>query len=149
MFDKNDIDKIDFADAELSAYEGLYTIYYKPFAFETETEESIRISIAPKAETDNGAFFWLASELQDDWSDRMEYFEPYIKGADYTPVSEEEFSSMVENQCAHLYLPPELPLVKGNFKGALAMCTLEDEMIVDLFAEYEGCYVHFFWESVD
>ncbi|MBO2582286.1 MULTISPECIES: hypothetical protein [Shewanella] len=148
MFEYDDLEKIDFEDMSLGRYRGLYTTTYNRFAFRVpDSEESIRICRSPKLGRDNGLNFWLAAELQDDWSDREEYFKPYIIEADFTKISEDKFNSMVRSQCSELIAQPSLPLNTGEFVGAYAMYTLDRELIVDLYAEYTDEYIHFIWES--
>lgn len=148
MFKRSDLERIDFESNRLGCYRGLCSTYYNKFAFRVPaSEESIRISRAPKIEQDNGLVFWLAAEFQDDWDGREKYFRPYIEESDFKVLSESEFNFMVLSQCADLIVKPTLPLNSGRFIGALAMCTMQRELIVDLFAEYEDEYVHFIWES--
>lgn len=148
MFKRGDLQEIDFGDFYLGCYRGLYFTTYNQFAFNVpDSEESIRISRSPKFGNDNGVKFWLAAELQDDWSNRKEYFKPYILESDFKSISESEFHKMVSQQCSELITKPTLPLNSGIFIGALAMCTVERELIVDLFAEYEDEFLHFIWES--
>ena len=148
MFKRNDLENIDFESNRLDRYIGLYSTYYNQYSFRVpDSEESIRISRAPKLQRDNGLQFWIAAELQDNWEGRMPYFRPYIEDSDFKEISETEFNSMVYSQCNDLITKPNLPLNDGKFIGALAMCTMEKELIVDLFAEYENEYIHFIWES--
>ncbi|MEO3879477.1 hypothetical protein [Rheinheimera fenheensis] len=148
MFKRSDLGNIDFGNNRLSSYRGLYSTSYNQFAFRVpDSEESIRISRAPKLQRDNGLYFWLAAELQDDWVGREQYFRPYIEDSDFKEISESEFNSMVCSQCNDLITKPNLPLNTGKFIGALAMRTMEKELIVDLFAEYDNEYIHFIWES--
>ncbi|WP_220721334.1 hypothetical protein [Agarivorans litoreus] len=148
MFSRNDIENIDFQNNRLGCYRGLYSTFYNQYSFRVpDSEESIRISRAPKSAQDNGMLFWLAAELQDNWNGREQYFEPYIIDSDFKNISEYDFNSMVSSQCSDLIIKPVLPLNSGKFIGALAMCTMERELIVDLFAEYEDEFIHFIWES--
>lgn len=148
MFNRTDLQKINFDDFHLRCYRGLYYTTYNPYAFDVpDSEECIRISRAPKLANDNGLKFWLAAELQDDWSNREKYFKPYVFESDFRLLTENEFNNMVLNQCSALITKPNLPLNSGKFVGALAMCTMEREFIVDLFAEYEDEFLHFIWET--
>lgn len=66
MFKRRDLGNIDFQIHRLGYYRGLYSTFYNQFAFIVpDSEESIRISRAPKLIQDNGVEFWLAAELQD------------------------------------------------------------------------------------
>lgn len=148
MFKRSDLESVDFESNRLGCYRGLYSTYYNQFAFRVpDSEESIQISRSPKLAKDNGLLFWLAAELQDNWSGREQYFQPYINDADFKEISESEFNSMVYSQCNDLISKPSLPLNTGKFVGALAMYTMEKDLIVDLFAEYDNEFIHFFWES--
>jgi hypothetical protein len=148
MFKRSDLESVDFESNRLGRYRGLYSTYYNQFAFRVpDSEESIRISRAPKIEQDNGLRFWLAAELQENWSGREHFFQPCIRDSDFKEISESEFNTMVKSQCDDLITKPSLPLSSGKFIGALAMCTMEKELIVDLFAEYDNEYIHFIWES--
>ena len=148
MFKRSDLEGIDFESNGLACYQGLFSTYYDQFAFKVpDSEESIRISRALKLEHDNGLLFWLAAELQDDWNGREKYFRSYIEESDFKVLSEVEFNVMVLSQCADLITKPTLPLNSKQFVGALAMCTMQRELIVDVFAEYEDEYIHFIWES--
>ncbi|PNQ54180.1 hypothetical protein [Vibrio sagamiensis] len=148
MFKRSDLKSIDFKNDQLEFYRGLYSTYYNQFAFRVAaSEESIRITRAPKLEKDNGLLFWVAAELQENWSGREQYFQRFIQSSDFKEISESEFNSMVFSRCGELITKPSLPLSSGNFIGALAMCTMEKELTVDLFAEYDNEYIHFIWES--
>ena len=149
MFKRSDCENINFTDNNLSIYRGLFSTSYNQFAFkDPDFEEAIIISRAPKLERDNGLHFWLAAVLQDDWSDRKEYYyKSYILEAEFKDISEEKFITIVHSCCTELITKPMLPLSTGKFISAMSMHSIETELLVDLYAEYENEYLHFYWTS--
>lgn len=148
MFDKKDLDNVDFTDQQLSCFEGLYVIHFNQYSFRVpDSEETIRIARSPKLQPHKGLQFWLAAGLQDNWAGREDYFRSYVEGCEFKKISESQFNLMVATQCEGLITKPSLPLNDSKFVGALAMRTIDKEFIVDLFAEYEDEYIHFFWET--
>jgi len=148
MFNQDSLLNIKTNEFSLSCYRGLYCTVYRQYAFNTpSSEETIRISRSPRLGRDSGVMFWLAAILQDDWSDRMEYFQPYLTNARYLPITETKFNSLVAEYCGELITKPTHPLNTGDFKGALLMYDVEDDLMVDLYAEYDNEYIHFYWES--
>lgn len=145
MFTKSDLDQIDINDFGLHRYRGLYFVTYRQDAFNSpSSEENIYISRAPKEIGDNGIRFWLAAEM----SKSEKLYGPYLQEAEFRPISEEKFNALVAEQCLDLIVKPQLPLNKsGQFVGALLMYSMETDFIVDLFAEYEDEYIHFYWHT--
>ncbi|MFZ6756000.1 hypothetical protein ACO0K9_02180 [Undibacterium sp. Ji50W] len=145
MFSKSDLDQIDINIFGLHRYRGLYFVTYRQDAFAVpDSEENIYISRAPKYPGDNGIRFWLAAEM----SKGEKLYGPYLQEAEFRPIPEEKFNGLVAEQCFHLILKPQLPLNQsGQFVGALLMYSMETEFIVDLFAEYEDEYIHFYWHT--
>jgi hypothetical protein len=151
MFNRSDLENIDFDDGMLPHYRGLYSTFYGQFAFTTSgSEECIVIYRAPRLEGDNGLRFWLAAELEDNWNGRMQDFRPYIEGSNFKKISESEFNSIVHLKCKRLITKPDIPLISGSkFIGALELHVTEDIKDIDhvgLFAEYENEYIYFTWE---
>ncbi|MFZ3002519.1 MAG: hypothetical protein WA071_19545 [Undibacterium umbellatum] len=73
---------------------------------------------------------------------------PSLQAAEFRPISEEKFNALVAEQCFGLIVKPQLPLNQsGQFVGALLMRDMETDLVVDLFAEYEDEYIHFYWHS--
>ena len=149
MFNRDDLQAIDLSQHYLRYYQGLHFVTYPQFAFIVpDSEETIRISRAPKNEGDNGLRFWLAAENLDDWATRESFYRPYLHGAAFEQISEDEFNEMVAEQCKDLICQPSQPLKRGGkFVGAMMMYSLKTDFIVDLFAEYEDEYIHFYWET--
>jgi len=152
MFQRSDLENIDFDDGMLPYYRGLYSTVYEQYAFTSPgSEECIVLYRAPKLEGDNGLRFWLAAELEDDWNGRMQYFRPYIEDSNFKEISESEFNSIVHLKCKYLITKPDIPLISSSkFIGALEMHATEDIKDIDhveLFAEYENEYIYFTWET--
>lgn len=153
MFDRNDFEELAKNKGSelkyLSSYPGLHFISYPENAFIVpESEESIRITIAPKAEGDNGLLFWIAAELLDEWRDREDYLFSYLSGAYFERINETEFNSLVAEKCKYLIKQPELPIVKDQaFVGALLMYSMRTDFLVSAIAEYKDSYIHFYWET--
>jgi len=112
-----------------------------------DSEELIRIARAPKQSGESGLRFWLAAEYLDDWSSRESFYRPYLQGAAFERISEEQFNEMVAAQCSELLSQLQLPLkASGKFVGAMMMYSIKTDFIVDLFAEYDDEFIHFYWE---
>jgi hypothetical protein len=152
MFSRTDFEAwqtLQESHLSTSEYYGLYYTEYPQFAFRSHfSEESIRITRAPKTPGDNGLRFWLAAELADDWRGRESYFKSYVSGAAFEPVTESFFNDLVAGHCMGLVVPPPMPLASGAmFQGGLLMYEFSAELIVSAFAEYENEFVHFAWSS--
>lgn len=149
MFTKTDLDQVEFNIHRLAGYPGLYFVTYPQYAFnEPYSEQTIYICRTPKRAGDNGMRFWLAAELCQGWGHREKFYKSYLKAAEFRPISEEKFNTLVAEQCFDLITQPQLPLNQsGKFVGALLMYSMETDLVVDLFAEYEDEYLHFYWHS--
>jgi hypothetical protein len=149
MFNREDLQGVDVSQHYLRFYRGLYFITYPQFAFRVpDSEETIRISRAPKRDEDNGLHFWLAAEHLDDWSTRTSFYLPYLQNAAFEQISEDRFNELVAAQCSELLCQPQLPLKNsGKFVGAMLMYSMKTDFIVDLFAEYDDEFIHFYWET--
>lgn len=153
MFERNDFENLVCIEGDrlkfLSAYRGLYYVYFPQYAFKvSDSEESIRITRAPKNSEDNGLRFWLSAELADDWQGRENHLLPYLSGGYFEQINEAAFIKLVAEKIAGLINPPELPLISEQaFVGALLMYSMKTEFIVSVFAEYEREYIHFAWET--
>jgi len=153
MFERKDFDNLVSIEGDnlkfLSGYQGLYYVYYPQYAFKVpDSEESIRITRAPKNSSDNGLRFWLSAELADNWQGRENHLLPYLSGSYFERINEAVFAGLVAEKVSALINPPELPFVSEQaFHGALLMYSMKTEFIVSIFAEYEREYIHFAWET--
>ena len=149
MFSREDLHAVDANDHHLRYYRGMYFVTYPQYAFRVpDSEETIRIARAPKRPGDNGLCFWLAAEHLDDWSSRKSFYLPYLQGAAFERISEDQFKEMVATQCSGLLCHPQLPLKHGGkFVGAMVMYSMKTDFIIDLFAEYDDEFIHFYWET--
>jgi hypothetical protein len=133
----------------LWSYRGISYLEYPSCAFHTPySEESIRISRAPKLEGDNGLRFWIAAVLGDNWSGRKSFLRGYLSGGYFDSITHQDFESLVESYCVGLVAPPGLPLGSGaEFLGGLLMYSQKTEFFVSALAEYENEFIHFAWET--
>lgn len=154
MFDRSDFDQLSNeqlifwrADNECP---GLYYVTYPSIAFECpDSQETIRITRAPKRHGDNGLNFWLHAE----WIDRRpggeSYFPSCVSDAQFEEISEAVFNKMVADGAFELIAPLKQPLHEPTgFVGALLMFSMKTEFTVSLFAEYEDEYIHFYWDTI-
>ncbi|AXI61143.1 hypothetical protein DLD99_11895 [Pseudomonas kribbensis] len=153
MFNRSDFDKLS---GEGMTYwnacgrcRGLYYVTYPAVAFEyPDSEETIRITRAPKQQGENGLKFWLHAECVAWHPDRESYFLGYVSDAKFEEISEAVFNQMVADQARDLIAPLKQPLHEpSGFIGALLMYSMKTEFIVSLFAEYEEEYIHFYWDT--
>lgn len=153
MFTREDFQQLartSLADPRFVAgYRGLHYSTYPQYAFQVpDSEQTLRITRAPKAAADNGLGFWLAAESVDFTPQRERYFAPYLADAAFEPLSEPALLKQIANCCAELIQPPPLPLISDQtFQGALLMYSLDTDLLVSLFAEYSQEYLHFYWTS--
>lgn len=162
MFTHEDIGKLADFDQAAQAYcleRRPQYVCFNQFGFEHyESEESIFISRAAKQKGENGLGFWVATyqtalDQGQEWRDDSKgYFETYIVGAQCEPITEDRFNEFVSKCCERLAFPLCLPLrhsrpfwKRSGFVGALLMH--DDWNLVDLIAEYEDEYLHFYWET--
>ena len=130
-------------------YEGLYYVTYPQHAFRVpDSEQTIRITRAPKIAGDNGLRFWICAERIADWHDREEYFLPYLLRATFEKIGEAELNKLIACHCSELIAPPDLPLcARRGFIGGLLMHSTKTDFVVSAFAEYETEYLHFYWDT--
>ncbi|MEC8012390.1 MAG: hypothetical protein VX185_16670 [Pseudomonadota bacterium] len=150
MFTVDDVLNIDVNDNELDSYTGLFTTYYKSYAFNcVDSCEYIFISRSPKEDKDNGVKFMFRSYLDDgSCRDRsVSDVKGLLLSADFKLIAEDVFNEKVKEQCAELITKPQYPLSSKKFIGALIMYDLDQEFMVDMFAEYEDEYIHFYWDT--
>lgn len=149
VFCKDDLECISFNNNEFKTYEGLKSQCFDQSCFsEPDSEENIRLSRAPKSPSDNGLNFLLAAEQQNIWHGGIKALQDYFLKSNFQNISEKEFYSLVSSQTERLIPPLSMPFNESTFIGSVAICTLKDDLIVDLFAEYQDEYIHFFWESL-
>ncbi|WP_083893487.1 hypothetical protein [Herbaspirillum sp. B65] len=153
MFEKKDfqniLGKLPTKMHRLGCYRGVSFHVYPPYAFNPpDGEQTIRITRAPKADSDNGIDFWLCSEWLQGWTGREEYFAGYLSGSAFEPISERSFNDLVADRCVDLIVRPELPLKAiGKFLGAVLLYSMKTDFIVSLVAEYEDEFIHFYWDT--
>lgn len=155
MFTKEDTKRIIDDNNSLAEYRGLYSTFYQPYAFESQsTEELIIISHAPRTKYNSNAKFWLAAILQESSNCEEqfneyvnEYFEEYVAKAKYKDISESGALSIINEYCSDLITKPRLPLNNNKFIGALIMYDKDADQMIDLYMEYEDEYLRFYWES--
>ncbi|MFT3800982.1 MAG: hypothetical protein QM766_07155 [Burkholderiaceae bacterium] len=133
----------------VGGYPGLYFTAYPQHAFRTpSSEEYIRVTRALRLAADNGIKFWCSAEWAAGWSGRESYFAPYLHGAQFEPISEDEFNRIVQESSSELIAPLSLSLHAPNgFVGAILMYSIKSDFIVSLVAEYDDEFIHHFWES--
>ena len=155
MFTKEDTKRIIDDNNTLDEYRGLYSTFYQPYAFESQsTEERILISHAPKTKYNSNARFWLAAVLQERCNDEEnydendeEYFKEYVANAKYKEILETDAISIIKEYCSDLITKPKLPLNNNKFIGALIMYDQDADQMIDLYMEYKDEYLRFYWES--
>jgi hypothetical protein len=162
MFSRSDLDSLDSALLidwrYMGSYPGLHYAVFPQHAFRVpDSEQTIRITRAPKRSGDNGLQFWVSAECANSPSGnydqstrdrRAEKAANYFRGARFRNIDEVEFNSIVRGQCTELLIVPNLPLHEPQgFIGAISIRTLETELVVSLVAEYADEFIHFYWES--
>ena len=162
MFSRTDLDLLNdasFVDWRYcGSYPGLHYAVFPQYAFSVpDSEQTIRITRAPKRPGDNGLQFWVSAENADSppaahdrrtRDRRAAQAANYFRSANFRDINEAEFSSIVRRQCADLLAKPVLPLHEPQrFIGAIAMYAMEADFIVSLVAEYADEFIHFYWES--
>ena len=149
MFSRELLSIINLHSPVNGIYRGLSFTTYPPYAFNSESsEETIIISRAPKLLQDSGFKFWIAAVLNDDWSDREEFREEYIVGANFEEIPEKTLNARISRCCADLIVKPKVPLAESPFVGAIEMYYENDGVtLVDMFAEYEKEFVRFYWDT--
>ncbi|UVK86160.1 hypothetical protein LOY52_14800 [Pseudomonas sp. B21-051] len=153
MFNRNDFDHLPKEEmtywSARRGCRGLYYVTYPAVAFQyPDSEETIRITRAPKQQGENGLKFWLYAECVDWHPERESYFSGYISDAGFEEIPEAVFNQMVADQARDLIAPLKQPLHAPNgFIGALLMYSMKTEFTVSLFAEYEDEYIHFYWDT--
>jgi hypothetical protein len=153
MFSRIDLESLEqpqLTDGRFVAcYPGLHYTVYPQHAFRVpDSEETIRITRAPKLHGDNGLRFWLSAEWARGWSGREQYMSSYSANAVFEVISEAEFNTMVAVQSGELLVPQPLPLhSQQGFVGALVLYSMKTDFVVSLFAEYEDEFIHFYWDT--
>lgn len=150
MFTKEDVDSFDYTCVNLENYNGLNEISYTDNDFKhPEACEYIRITRRKKRDEDNGVNFMFHSYLADIYYGvcTLEGIKDGLQTSNFEQITEDRFYEMVQAQCVGLIDKPNLPLSYSKFIGALVMCDLKTEFVVDVFAEYEDEYIHFFWNT--
>ncbi|QXI26143.1 hypothetical protein [Pseudomonas vanderleydeniana] len=153
MFNRNDFDQLTGEEKSfwraLGGCRGLYFVTYPSVAFQyPDSEETIRITRAPKQQGENGLKFWLHAECVDWHHERASYFVGYVSDAKFEDISEAVFNKMVAGAAHYLIAPLKQPLHEPNgFIGALLMYSMKTEFTISLFAEYEDEYIHFYWDT--
>jgi hypothetical protein len=144
MFNRNDFDRLAAQKGEkiqfLSGYRGLYYIFYSQYAYtEPSGEESIRITRAPKEDSDNGLRFWIAAEIADIGQAEANWLLQYLSDAYFEEIDEADFNNIVAEKCIGLINPLKLPIINNQtFIGALLMYSMRTEFYVSAVAEYEN-----------
>ena len=154
MFNRSSFDQL--SETQLRYWQshndcpGLYYVVYPSNAFVcSASQETIRITRAPKRQAENGLNFWLHAEWIDWRPGGESYFPGYVTGAQFEEISEAVFNQMVADQAIDLIAPLRQPLHESTgFMGALLMYSMKTEFIVSLFAEYEDEYIHFYWHTL-
>lgn len=148
--DFNALDNALFADWRyMRCYPGLHYTVYPQHAFRVpDSEQTIRVTRAPKRPGDGGVQFWISAEAADLPLANPEQASKHLRASHFRTIQETEFNSLVRAHCAELIVPPLLPLHESNgFVGALAMHAMETELMLSLFAEYSNEFIHFYWDS--
>ena len=153
MFDRSDLDALEDASLRdwryMRCYPGLHYVVYPQFAFRVpDSEQTIRITRAPKHSGDNGLRFWISAELAESTLTTTGFNAPYFRSASFKRIGETEFNRIVQGQCAELSISVSLPLHEpSGFIGALSMHNMESDLLVSIVAEYEDEFIHLYWES--
>ncbi|ANI54372.1 MULTISPECIES: hypothetical protein [Pseudomonas] len=154
MFDRSDFDQLSsdqqICSAARSECRGLYYVTYPNDAFRySESQETIRITRAPKRHGEDGLKFWLQAEYLDWRPESDSRFPQHVSDAKFEKIPEAVFNQMIVDRTIDLIAPLKQPLHEPTgFVGALLMYSMKTDFIVSLFAEYEDEYIHFHWYTI-
>lgn len=116
------------------------------FASGPESEQSIRVCIAPVSGFDSALEFWLAALGSDDWTGREQRFEAYAREGLCSPIDRAELSRMIDGRVRSLNRP--LPAVLSQLDGLKAALAMYADWNDHAFVvELGHDFVALFWET--
>jgi len=146
MFTRHDLSSELSELAERSS-PPLEVVHFDELAFTSpDSEESIWSIRGTKAHFSNAMMFWVKSLQAQDWVSRADYFHPYVEQSKCTPLTEEQFFSLISGYSGRLGPPlPAFLRRRNGFVAALQM--YGDWNDVAALAEFLDEYVAFFWST--
>jgi hypothetical protein len=110
------------------------------------SEEEIIVHRAPFSRISDPMLFWVSSVVAQDWAERETYLRPYLQRSLCKPLSEEDFTHLVDEYSVRLRQSIGRPLQpKTGFRTALQMD--DDWNSVAAVAMYTDELVAFYWST--